>query len=244
MAKDNWFSTWFDTTYYHTLYKNRDYSEAEQFIDRIVNHLTLPESAQVLDLACGKGRHSITLFTHGFEVLGVDLSANSIEEAKKFANDRLHFHVHDMRTPVPNDKFDCVFNLFTSFGYFENIEDNLKVLMSIEYMLKKNGRFVIDFMNAKKAVANLVPFEIKSIDGIDFHISKKLENGFIVKTIEFEDNGEKFSYQERVQALTIEHFRLFLEKVGLKITEIFGEYSLTPFNEDSSNRLIIIGEKK
>ncbi len=244
MEKDNWFSTWFDTNYYHTLYKNRDHSEAEEFINRIVAYLNLPKEAQVLDLACGKGRHSMTLFTHGFNVLGVDLSPNSIAEASKFANEKLHFHVHDMRKPVPQDKFDCVFNLFTSFGYFDDIEDNLRVLLSIEHMLLPDGRFVIDFLNAKKAITNLVPFEEKTIDGITFRISKSVENGFIIKTIAFEDKGKSFSFQEKVQALTLQHFQLFLEKVGLDIIDVFGEYALTPFDDVNSNRLIIVGKKK
>ena len=94
-----------------------------------MHYLNLPQDAQILDLACGKGRHSIYLNSLGFEVTGVDISANSIKIANESANDKLHFHVHDMRENLPN-KYDAIFNLFTSFGYFDNEEDNIKTLKS------------------------------------------------------------------------------------------------------------------
>src|SRR5690554_3145970 len=142
----NWFVEWFDTDYYHILYKDRDYKEAALFIDNITSYLNLPDNAKVLDLCCGKGRHSSYLNTLGFDVLGVDLSENSIAEAKKNENDSLHFKTHDMREPV-GQKFDAVFNLFTSFGYFENGQDNLSTLKAIQESLLDDGFAVIDFMN-------------------------------------------------------------------------------------------------
>ena len=86
MSKKEWFEEWFDTSYYHTLYKHRNDEEAAQFIERIVAELPLKTGAHVLDLACGKGRHSITLNKLGFNVLGVDLAANSIDKAQVFKN--------------------------------------------------------------------------------------------------------------------------------------------------------------
>ena len=128
--ESSWFASWFDTPYYHILYKDRNYREAQIFMDNLTHYLNLPEHAKVLDLACGKGRHSIYLNQLGFRVLGVDLSENSIEIANKNANDTLNFKVHDMREPI-KEQFDAVFNLFTSFGYFENDDDNLKILILI-----------------------------------------------------------------------------------------------------------------
>ncbi len=244
MTEKKWFDTWFDTEYYHILYKNRDYKEAEQFINRLVQHLEIPNGAKVLDLACGKGRHSLTLFTNGLNVLGVDLSPNSIEKASTFENDQLSFRVHDMRTPIANTKFDNILNLFTSFGYFDDIEDNIRVLLSIKQMLKDEGLFVIDFLNAPKVIQELIPYEEKELDGIHFQISKKIENGFIVKDIHFQDKNETFDFQEKVQALTIDDFKILFEKVDLELLEVFGNYDLTPYNKVESNRLILIGKKK
>ena len=69
MSSKEWFAEWFDTTYYHTLYKNRNDEEAEQFISKLLSFLNLKENASVLDLACGKGRHSVTLNKHDLTVL-------------------------------------------------------------------------------------------------------------------------------------------------------------------------------
>ena len=74
MKKNEWFKDWFNTSYYHTLYKNRDDKEAERFVKNLVNFTKLPLKSKILDLACGKGRHSITLNRLGMDVIGVDLS--------------------------------------------------------------------------------------------------------------------------------------------------------------------------
>src|SRR5690606_25453183 len=118
--------------------------------------LSLPKEDLIVDLACGKGRHSITLNKLGFNVLGVDLSANSIKEASNFQNDRLHFLVHDMRMTIPEVKAQAIFNLFTSFGYFDSMEENEKVLRAVHSNLKDNGILVIDFLNAVKTVNELI----------------------------------------------------------------------------------------
>ena len=93
---ENWFASWFDSPYYHILYKDRNYREAQLFMDNLTHYLNLPEKAKVLDLACGKGRHSIYLNQLGFNVLGADLAEKSIAEASKNTNETLHFEVHDM----------------------------------------------------------------------------------------------------------------------------------------------------
>ena len=53
----SWFINWFDSPYYHILYKNRDEKEAEFFIENLVQYLNLKKRSKLLDIACGKGRH-------------------------------------------------------------------------------------------------------------------------------------------------------------------------------------------
>lgn len=238
-----WFEEWFDSKYYHVLYKNRDDKEAQSFIDFLLEEVKLEKNAKVLDLACGKGRHSLYFSNLGYNVTGVDLSANSIEIAKQNENNNLSFAVKDMREPFEEDHFDLVANLFTSFGYFDDINDNLKVLKSIETMMNEEGRFVIDFMNAEKAIRSLIPSEEKEIDGVNFKINRKLENGYIIKDISIDDNGKKFQYQEKVQALTIDNFKELISKTDLVVDNFYGNYSLCKFDADVSDRLIIIGRK-
>jgi len=157
--KNNWFAEWFDSKYYHILYQHRDYAEAQLFMDNLVAHLDVPPHATIWDLACGKGRHSIYLAEKGFDVTGTDLSVQSITAAREFEHTHLSFFQHDMRDGFRINYFDYVFNLFTSFGYFDNDKDDLKVLKNIAKSLKNKGVFVMDFLNVHHVTANLVPKE-------------------------------------------------------------------------------------
>jgi SAM-dependent methyltransferase len=236
---NNWFSSWFDSPYYHILYKERNQEEAQLFMDNLVHYLNLPEEATILDLACGKGRHAIHLNQLGFNVLGADLSANSILEANKSANATLQFKEHDMREPF-EEKFDAIFNLFTSFGYFENTADNLKTLKAMKNSLTEYGFAVIDFMNVHQVLANLIPEEVKTVDGIDFHIKRYLKDGYIFKEIDFEDQGEKFHFTEKVSALTLSDFENLMEQADIFLLDTFGDYKLKKFHKMESERLIMI----
>jgi len=235
----NWFASWFDTPYYHILYKERNYREAQIFMDNLTHYLNLPEKAKVLDLACGKGRHSIYLNQLGYEVVGADLSTNSIAEANKNLNETLHFQVHDMRE-VFEDKFDAIFNLFTSFGYFENDEDNLTTLKAMKESLTDYGFAVIDFMNVNQVINNLIPNEVKTVENIEFHIKRYVSDGHIYKEIDFEDQGEKFHFTEKVKALTLADFEELMAEAGIHLLDIFGDYKLKKFHKTDSERLIMI----
>ena len=236
---ENWFSTWFDTPYYHILYKNRNDEEAQTFMDNITHYLNMPENGTILDLACGKGRHSIYLNKLGYQVTGVDLSENSIAIANESSNETLQFKTHDMREPM-NETFDAVFNLFTSFGYFDTHEDNIKTLKAIKESINEYGFGVIDFFNADFIIENLVAEETKEIDGITFHIKRSVENKKIIKEIRFEDKGESFFFTEKVSAFTLADFEEMMEEAGIYLLEIFGDYKLRKFYKSQSERLILL----
>jgi SAM-dependent methyltransferase len=236
---NNWFASWFDSPYYHVLYKERNYREAQIFMDNLTHYLNLPEHAKVLDLACGKGRHAIYLNQLGFDVLGVDLSENSIAIANKNANATLHFKVHDMRQPF-EEKYDAIFNLFTSFGYFDCDTDHLKTLIAIKESLSEYGFGVIDFMNVTQVLANLIPAETKTVDGIYFHIKRFHIDGYIYKEIDFEDQGEKYHFTEKVRAFTLQDFQELMTEAGIYLLDIFGDYKLKKFHKTDSERLIMI----
>ena len=234
-----WYASWFDSPYYHILYKERNYREAQLFMDTITHYLNLPEKAKVLDLACGKGRHAIYLNQLGFDVVGADLSENSIAEATKNTNDTLHFQVHDMREPY-DEKFDAIFNLFTSFGYFENEADNLKTLIAIKESLSEYGFAVIDFMNVNQVIENLVAEETKIVDEITFHIKRSHVDHFIIKEIDFEDEGETYHFTEKVSAFTLDDFQSMMDEAGIYLLDTFGDYKLKKFHKKDSERLIMI----
>ncbi len=241
--KKEWFADWFDSKYYHILYQHRDYSEAARFVDNLVDYLSLPNSSILLDLACGQGRHAIHLAKKGFTVTGLDLSRKSILEAQKTVLPNLEFYEHDMRKPFRSNYFDVIFNLFTSFGYFDDIKENQRAINHVYSGLKPNGIFVMDFLNLNWVKAGLVEKEQKTIDGITFDIQREISNGKIRKKIRFEAEGQLFAFEEQVAALDKTAIISYIENAGLKLLQSFGDYDLQPFNEHSSSRLILIAKK-
>ncbi|WP_378188397.1 SAM-dependent methyltransferase [Aquimarina sp. W85] len=241
MLKDStkWYASWFDTPYYHILYKDRDHAEAQSFMDKLTHYLNLSAGEKVLDLACGKGRHSIYLNSLGLEVTGVDLSPESIIHAQQFSNETLHFEVHDMCKPYGN-KFDAVFNLFTSFGYFDNEEDNLNTLKAIKADLNENGIACIDFLNTPYVLNNLIAEETKVVDTISFDLKRYYKDGHIFKEIRFSDQGEEYFYTERVKAITLDNFKELFERADIHLLDTFGDYALNKYHKNHSPRLILI----
>ena len=238
-----WFESWFDSPYYPMLYSNRDETEAERFISLICNHIDLPKGAKVLDLACGRGRHSVTFSNLGYQVLGVDLSPSAIETASMRQSDLLYFRIHDIRHPLPETNFDLVVNLFTSFGYFENPLDDELAMSNAFKALKKRGIFVFDYLNVGPAIARLKQEEVITRCGVEFHIHRSVEGGFILKSIDFEDQGRQHSFVERVRAYDHRELLELVRGAGFDIRSIFGNYELQPFEATSSDRVIIIAQK-
>ncbi len=244
-----WFSSWFDTPYYHTLYKHRNDEEAELFMHNLMQYIQPAANSRLLDLACGKGRHSTFLAKNNpaIQVVGVDLSPNSITYAQ--AQNTLpncQFAIQNMLEPIRESlgEFDYIANLFTSFGYFDNDDLHLQTLQHIYNALTTNGLFVLDFMNVRPVIQNLVLSEQKNIDGIQFDITRYVENHYIVKTITIRDKNTIQTHQERVRAFTLANFRQLFEQVGFELVTMFGNYELANFDEVASPRLIIVARKK
>lgn len=238
-----WYETWFNSPYYHILYKNRNEAEAEAFIDLLLSQLQPAPHARVLDLACGKGRYSRHLARKGFEVTGIDLAEESIRYAQQFENDRLSFFKHDMRQLFRVNYYDYIFNFFTSFGYFDSVKDDIRTLKNVAKGLRKEGLFVLDFFNTHHVKQALLGKEQKQIDGIDFHLHKWVEGKFVYKKIDISDQGQHFEFQEKVRLFTLDDFELLFKQANLQILETFGSYQLAPFSKTESPRLILLGKR-
>lgn len=241
---NEWFENWFDSPYYPLLYQKRNMEEAENFITNLLDYLLPKPDSKILDLACGEGRHSFFLAKKGFDVTGIDLSERSIQIAKENNAYNVRFSIADMRTFSLDTSFDYVFNLFTSFGYFQQTEDNLEVLKRIKLHLQNSGRLVIDFLNKTVVEKNLVGKENKIVDGISFDISREIKDAKVVKTIAFKVDGQKQVYHEKVQLFSLQDFEQMFTHVGFEIVQTFGNYDLQPFDAENSPRLIIIAKKK
>ena len=229
---------WFNSDYYHILYKNRDKKEAEFFINNLIKKLKIKKKSKILDLACGVGRHSFYLNKKGMNVIGIDNSENNIKKAKKFENKFLKFKKKEM-TEDYGQEFDFIFNLFTSFGYI-NEKHNLNTFKSINNSLINHGILVIDYLNVFKLKEELVEKETKKIGNIIFNIKRSFKDNFIVKKIKIKDNNEIFYFEERVMELTVDNFQDYLKKFNFEILDVYGNYNLEKYHKNSERLIMII----
>lgn len=243
MAQD-WFKNWFNSPYYHMLYNERDEAEADRVVKNLIKYINPAKGSYMLDLACGKGRHAQVLNQLGYVVTGLDIAPESITEAVKTENEQLSFYVHDMRAPFGAGMYDYVFNFFTSFGYFNNIQENEKVLLNINKALRPKGTLVIDFFNSELVECAPVTIDEKEKCGILFKWFKRKEDGKVLKTITFSDKGQSYEFTERVQLISLNDFERILGNAGFEIVCTFGDYDLNVFDSKTSPRLIIIAKKK
>jgi SAM-dependent methyltransferase len=245
MPEQAWYKDWFNSPFYHKLYFDRDEQEAEAFIKKLVQHLQPAPASRMLDVACGKGRHSKTLASMGYTVTGIDISADSIAYARQFENDHLDFFVHDMRLPFYANYFDLAFNFFTSFGYFKTRREHDDAIRTIAQSLKKGGRLVIDYLNVHYAEERLVHREEKEIDGTHYSIHRWDDETHFYKKITVSDATlkEPLLYTEKVAKFSLGDFTDMLSFQGLQVQEVFGDYDFNSYDVRKTARLIIVAEK-
>src|SRR5262245_21167661 len=130
-------SSWFDDdTFWESLdwflfseFRTAEMTSVEA--NQIVKLLRPASNSSILDLCCGPGRHCLEFARRGFRVTGVDRTVRYLELARKRARDQgldIEFVQRDMRAFKRSEHFDLALNLFSSFGYFEDHNDDLQVL--------------------------------------------------------------------------------------------------------------------
>ena len=240
---ENWYERAFSKDYIR-IYKHRDSSEAQEFIDNLLLHTPLPHNPLCLDLACGFGRHLTHLNEKGIRTYGIDLSHDLLHVASQSKTNKGMLIRGDMRRLPFSSRFDFVFSFFSSFGYFAEDFENLNVLKEISRVLKFNGGFLIDYMNSRYILKNLIPddcqqfpdFELRQKRWMDPHLNT------VEKELTIKDNQGERVIRESLKLYTPDDFSVFCRDAGLTITKKLGSYYGETFN-DESRRLILIGEK-
>ena len=238
-----WFESWFDTAYYHALYAHRNEAEATAFVETLVKHLGLNPGSKVVDVACGKGRHAAHLAEMGMRVLGLDLSENSIKQAHSLQKVGAQFLCHDMREDFPEKGFHAVFNLFTSFGYFESAQEDQKVLKNMYEACLPGGYVIQDYLNANSVLGDLPVNERVQRGGFQFNTKKYRTETHIVKDIQVEDAGEVFAFQEKVRIFSFDELVQLHQQAGLEVINVYGDYGLGDFETNSSPRIVLVSRK-
>lgn len=238
-----WFESWFDTDYYHLLYQDRDDREAQEYLIRLIEFLKMPKGAKIIDIACGRGRHSVFLNKCGFDVTGIDLATKSIDFANRHKKKHLHFFCHDKGKTFDRNRFDYALNLFTSFGYLDNREELLDELINMRDNLNENGILVLDYFNSAKIAALEFKDERIERNGVTFLTKKEIKGHQIIKNIEVIDESKTYHFVEKVHLITKPEFESLFKDAGLDILHIFGDYYLGKYKSVESDRLMLVAKK-
>lgn len=199
----------------------------------------------MLDIACGRGRHSKILASMGFYVTGIDISPESIAEARQSESANLEFYIHDMRLPFRTNYFHYAFNFFTSFGYFKTRREHDDAIRTIAGSLQLNGTLVIDYLNVHYAEDHLVHDEAKVIGTTRYTIHRWDDEGHFYKKIIVTDPGlsQPVFYTEKVAKFSLGDFTDMLSFHGLQIQQVYGDYQLGNYDIRKTPRLILVAKK-
>jgi GrpB-like predicted nucleotidyltransferase (UPF0157 family)/SAM-dependent methyltransferase len=245
-------SGWFaDESFWSGLYSfmfpDRAFVQAEEQTDKILK-LTGITKGHVLDLCCGPGRHAIPLAKRGFEVTGVDRSAFLLQKARERANQanmNVEWVFSDMREFSRPNSYDLVLNFFTSFGYFENKQDDLKVLQLVYQNLKAGGVFFLDMISKEWLARNY-----------QSEITTKLEDGSVLLqrnqvvddwtrmknqwTLTKDGHEQSFAFSDRIYSG--QEMKDLLSAAGFSNVRLFGDLDGSPYDIDVK-RLIAVAKK-
>ncbi len=240
----SWYEQWFDTDEYELVYQNRDDGEATGAINMIEEIANPLAGGTVLDVGCGRGRHSLSLASRGYRVTGLDLSKRSLESARRKAEEvgaDVTFIHGDMRDPV-DGSFDMVVNLFTAFGYFEAEKEHQRAVDAMAGALNPDAVLVQDFLNPGYIKANFVPADRRTVGSLEIRQRRRIKENRIVKTIEFVRKDGSHSFQESVALLALDDFERFYAAAGLQLLEVRGDYHGGDFHE-TSPRCILFSKR-
>ncbi|KYK35874.1 MAG: methyltransferase domain-containing protein [Theionarchaea archaeon] len=216
-------------------------------VDQILALLRVTAHASILDMCCGPGRHSLELARRHFCVTGVDRTVQYLETAREKAEREglcVEFVQEDMRHFCRPETFDGALLVFTSFGYFEDPNENHQVLVNMYTSLKKGGRLVIELMG-KEVVARIFrERDWGEQDGV-IHLEErkinkdwsKIENRWII----IHDQIKKeFKFSHWIYSAS--ELSALLKECGFLSVEVYGDLGGTPY-DCTARRLVVVAQK-
>jgi SAM-dependent methyltransferase len=243
-----WWEELFDDEYIRSLprYTSEQARAEADFVERA---LGLQRGARVLDLACGPGRQAVELASRGYEVVALDLSLPMLARAGDTAQERgtkLNFIQGDMRELQFETSFDGVYNVGTSFGYFDD-ETNAKVLQGVFRALKPGGRFLLEMCNRDyilRGNPNATWFEgddRQFLEETDFNY---LTSRLVVKRSWATADAEQEAVEYSIRLFSLHEMGQILHQNRFRVIEVSG-CAATPgvFFGCESPKIIVVAEK-
>jgi SAM-dependent methyltransferase len=250
-ADPRWYDGFFEAEWLDLLEPSDDAERTRRETDFAVERLGVEPGARVLDLACGRARHSIELARRGFRVTGVDLSPRSLElgrEAAREAGVEVELVRSDMREIGYEAEFDAALNLFTAFGYFEDEADDALVLSRVARALRPGGRFLLDTLNPLWLARGFRPRDWAELeDGTLFLEERDYDplSGRIVGIWTFvRPDGTRSELRHSLRLYTPAELASLFRAAGLAVEGAWADFDGEPLGFGSEgHRLILLGRK-
>jgi SAM-dependent methyltransferase len=243
---------WYENDdFWHTmagrLFNDQRVDQGEEETDKILNHIDPPDNGRILDLCCGPGRHSLALARRGYRVTGVDRTREYLDRAEKSAA-KEHLNVefvhNDMREFCRENTYDAALNVFTSFGYFEDQNDDLKVLKNLAVSLKPGGRLIMDMIGKEVLARMFRPRDWYTIDSVTYLEERKLERHWSwIQNKWIRCDGatrQEFILSHRLYSAA--ELSSLLEQAGFQEIHFYGDYDGSAYDHQAQ-RLVAVAIK-
>jgi len=229
------------------LFDEQRQSNAELEFRNVARLLNLVKGERILDLCCGTGRHSLEAARQGFNIVGIDRTASFIEKANQIAMDRnleVDFLVADMKEYCQPDNFDIVINLFGSFGYFEDPEDDRQVVKNMYTSLRAGGRFLIETKGKEIAVRDFQEREwFEHGDTIIVAERKPTHDWSRIETRWIVIKGDhQFEHTVSVRSYSAAELTSLLAESGFVNIKVYGNLEGRVYDQEAE-RLVVVGTK-
>lgn len=220
-------------------------ASASEEVDRLLDLVGVRPPGTVLDLGCGIGRHAAELARRGFDVTGVDRTAEFLDEARRTASSEgleIELVREDMRDFRRPGAFDLAVNLLTSFGYFEDPADDARVVRNLRASLKEGGAAVVDLMGKEVLARIFQPRDWREADGDLWLYERRVTRdwGWIENRWIRIWDGERTEFELAHRLYSATELARLLEDCGFAEVEVFGDLSGSPYDHEAS-RLVVVG---
>jgi SAM-dependent methyltransferase len=244
-AERPWWASYFDESYLLEFEPLFEETVTRAEVTRLLELLELPDGARVLDCPCGQGRHAQLLAEAGYDVTGLDYSMPLLRLARaRGTGKRLRYKRGDMRV-LPAEwggRFDAVLNLFTSFGFFDDVRDDAKVIGEFARVLAPGGRLVWYGGSRDGVVARWVGRDSwKTQDGTTVSHDRSFDPLSGAITIQTTWHGPTGSGQRmhRIRLYTATRLAELCTDAGLDVEAVYDGLEDRPLRRTSAEMLLV-----
>jgi len=216
-------------------------------VDKIIA-LTGCTAGSVLDLSCGPGRHAVAFAKKGFSVTGVDNTPFLLDKARAFGTAEsadVEWELEDMRRFRRPSAFNLALSMFTSFGFFDDLSDNLAVLDNVFVSLAPNGAFVLDVLGKEIIARTFRATDAEEFDGGMVVQRRKIAAGWDRIEVDWHiiDSGHARKFDLQLWIYSGQELKEMLRAAGFGEVFLYGGLDGTPYDADAK-RLIAVAYKR